>query len=68
MDQRRFPSVLRQGMQNEIAAMTGHSLKGVSEILDRHYLSRDNALGENAMRKLEMGTKTGKRQENGRGD
>jgi len=49
---------------SEIAAITGHSLKGVSEILDRHYLSRDNALGENAMRNLEAGTKIGKRREN----
>jgi integrase len=30
--------------ESEIATITGHSLKGVSEILDRHYLSRDNAL------------------------
>jgi integrase len=51
--------------ESEIAAITGHSLKGVSEILDRHYLSRDNVLGENAMRKLETITKVGKRQENG---
>ena len=42
----------------EIATITGHSLRGVRAILDRHYLSRDPALGESAIRKLEKGTKT----------
>ena len=42
--------------ESKIAAITGHSLKSVGEILDRHYLSRDDALGENAMRKLEKRT------------
>lgn len=28
--------------ESEIAAITGHGLEGVSEILDRQYLSRDN--------------------------
>ena len=42
----------------EIATITGHSLRGVRAILDSHYLSRDPALGENAIRKLEKGTKT----------
>jgi Phage integrase family. len=37
----------------EIASITGHSLKDVSEMLDRHYLSRTNVLAENAMRRLE---------------
>jgi hypothetical protein len=38
----------------EIATITGHSLRGVRAILDTHYLSRDPALGESAIRKLEM--------------
>jgi integrase len=42
----------------EIATITGHSLRGVRAILDSHYLSRDLALGESAIRKLEKGTKT----------
>ena len=42
----------------EIATITGHSLRGVRAILDTHYLSRDPALGESAIRKLEKGTKT----------
>jgi len=45
----------------EIAAITGLSLKDVSEILDAHYLSRDVGLAESAVRKLEAGTKTVKR-------
>jgi integrase len=42
----------------EIATITGHSLRGVRAILDSHYLSRNPALGESAIRKLEKGTKT----------
>jgi integrase len=42
----------------EIANITGHSLRDVHAILDVHYLARDPALGENAIRKLEKGTKT----------
>lgn len=42
----------------EIATITGHSLKDVGAILDSHYLSRDLALAESAIRKLETGTKT----------
>jgi integrase len=42
----------------EIAAITGLSLKRVGEILDVHYLHRDPALAESAIRKLEKGTKT----------
>jgi integrase len=42
----------------EIATITGHSLQGVRAILDTHYLARDPALGESAIRKLEKGTKT----------
>ena len=37
----------------EIATITGHSLATVEAILDAHYLSRSNALGESAIRKLE---------------
>ena len=37
----------------EIATFTGHSLKDVETILDKHYLGRDVRLAENAMRKLE---------------
>jgi integrase len=42
----------------EIAAITGHSLRDVGAILDAHYLHRDPALAENAIRKLERGTKS----------
>ncbi len=41
----------------EIATITGHSLRSVRAILDTHYLSRDPALGDSAIRKLERGTK-----------
>jgi integrase len=41
----------------EIATITGHSLRGVRAILDTHYLARDPALADNAIRKLEKGTK-----------
>jgi hypothetical protein len=39
-------------------AITGHSLRDVRSILDAHYLHRDPALAESAIRKLEKGTKT----------
>lgn len=39
----------------EIATITGHSLRSVRAILDTHYLARDPALGESAIRKLERG-------------
>lgn len=42
----------------EIATITGHSLRDVRSILDAHYLHRDPTLAENAIRKLEKGTKT----------
>jgi integrase len=42
----------------EIATITGHSLRDVRAILDSHYLARDPQLAENAIRKLERGTKT----------
>jgi integrase len=41
----------------EIATITGHSLADVRTILDTHYLHRDPALGESAIRKLEARTK-----------
>ena len=40
----------------EIASLTGHSLRDVNAILDTHYLHRDPALAESAIRKLERGT------------
>jgi integrase len=49
----------------EIAAITGHSLKDLGAIIDRHYLSRTDEMSENAIRKLEKRTETGKRLENG---
>jgi integrase len=40
----------------EIATITGHSLRDVRSILDAHYLHRDPALAESAIRKLEKRT------------
>src|SRR5262249_20782959 len=37
----------------EIATITGHALRDVGSILDAHYLHRDPALAESAIRKLE---------------
>jgi integrase len=37
----------------EIATITGHSLKTVGAMLDRHYLSRDMGMAESAIAKLE---------------
>jgi integrase len=42
----------------EIATITGHSMRSVRAILDTHYLSRDPALAESAITKLEQRTKT----------
>jgi integrase len=42
----------------EIATITGHWLRSVRAIIDTHYLSRDPALAESAIRKLERGTQT----------
>jgi integrase len=42
----------------EIATITGHSLRDVRAILDMHYLARDPALGESAIRKLERRTES----------
>jgi integrase len=39
----------------EIATTTGHSLRDVNDILDAHYLNRDQRLAESAIRKLESG-------------
>jgi integrase len=44
----------------EIATITGHATGSVRAILDTHYLSRDPALAESAIRKLEKGTKSPK--------
>jgi integrase len=41
----------------EIATLTGHSLRDVKTILDSHYLMRDPALAESAIKKLERGTR-----------
>lgn len=41
----------------EIAAITGHALRDVRSILDVHYLNRDPALAESAIRKLEKRTR-----------
>ena len=41
----------------EIATITGHALRDVRSILDAHYLHRDPALAESAIRKLENRTK-----------
>lgn len=41
----------------EIAAISGHSLKDVEDILQAHYLGRDVRLAESAIRKLERKTK-----------
>lgn len=41
----------------EIATITGHSLRDVRSILDAHYLHRDPALAESAIRKLENWTR-----------
>jgi integrase len=58
----RGTAVTRLALANcteaEIATITGHSLRDVRSILDAHYLHRDPALGESAIRKLEMRTKT----------
>ena len=55
---RRHPARLVGATEAEIANITGTRLRDVHAILDMHYLARDPALGENAIRKLERGTKT----------
>jgi integrase len=44
---------IAQCTEAEIATITGHSLRDVRSILDLHYLSRDPALAESAIAKLE---------------
>ena len=46
---------LQEATEAEIATITGHSLRDVRSILDAHYLSRDTALAESAIHKLEIG-------------
>jgi integrase len=52
------------GTEAEIVAITGHTLRDVRSILDAHYLHRDPALAEAAIRKLEARTKSPKRAPN----
>jgi integrase len=47
---------LAECTEAEIATITGHSLRDVRSILDVHYLHRDPALAESAIRKLERNT------------
>ncbi len=47
---------LAECTEAEIATITGHSLRSVRAIINTHYLSRDPALGDSAIRKLEKGT------------
>ena len=53
----RGSAVVRLALANatvpQIATFTGHALKDVEAILDKHYLGRDVRLAENAVRKLE---------------
>jgi integrase len=51
---------LAECTEAEIATITGHSLRDVRSILDAHYLHRDPALAESAIRKLEKRTETSK--------
>lgn len=48
---------LAECTEAEIATITGHALRDVRSILDAHYLHRDPALAESAIRKLERRTK-----------
>ncbi len=45
------------GTPPEIATLTGHSLRDVNAILDRHYLNRDIRMAQAAVGKLETGAK-----------
>jgi integrase len=47
---------LSEATEAEIATITGHSLRDVRSFLDAHYLHRDPALAESAIRKLERRT------------
>ena len=53
-------SAIKGATEAEIASATGHTLGQVRSILDKHYLCRDPALGENLMQKLESGTENAK--------
>jgi integrase len=55
---------LAEASEPEIATITGHSLRDVRAILDAHYLARDPALAESAIRKLEGRTKSPNRAPN----
>jgi hypothetical protein len=44
------PAVQSFSPEAEIATITGHSLRDVRSILDAHYLARDPALAESAIR------------------
>ena len=55
---------LAECTEAEIATITGLSLQSVRAILDAHYLNRDPALAESAIRKLERGTKSPNRSPN----
>lgn len=48
---------LAECSEAEIATLTGHALTNVRSILDSHYLNRDPALAQTAIRKLERRTK-----------
>jgi hypothetical protein len=49
---------LVESTEAQIVTITGSSLRGVRSILDAHYLHRDPALAESAIRKLETRTKS----------
>ena len=51
---------LAECTEAEIATITGHSLRDVRSILNAHYLHRDPALAESAIRKLEKRTESSK--------
>jgi integrase len=51
---------LAECTEAEIATIIGHSLRDVRSILDTHYLYRDAARAESAIRKLEKRTESSK--------
>jgi integrase len=51
---------LAECTEAEIATITGHTLRDVRSILDAHYLHRDPALAESAIKKLERRTESPK--------
>jgi integrase len=55
---------LAECTEAEIATITGHSLNDVRSILDAHYLARDPALGDSAIKKLETRTNNANRTPN----